>query len=216
MRSRYSDKSRRETLLHQGQKQLGLAIPLARQALMLDYLSLLARWNQVHNLTAVTDPDEMVTHHLLDCLSIYPFINGVRVLDIGTGGGLPGVPLAIIDPKLELTLVDGRGKKIEFLRYVKSKLALKNIIPISSRIENFRPAEKFDTLVTRAVATVPTLLSLTAHVFVKPSRFVFMKGAVEEAMNTAELAADWKISHQQIVVPYLDAQRHLVIIENRA
>ncbi|RME32397.1 MAG: 16S rRNA (guanine(527)-N(7))-methyltransferase RsmG [Gammaproteobacteria bacterium] len=138
----------------------GLAVPPERQRLLLDYLALLRRWNRAYNLTAITDPGEMVRRHLLESLRLLPLIEGGRVLDVGSGAGVPGMVLAIADPQRAYTLLDARGKRTRFLTQVKLELGLKNVTVVRARVERYRPGAPFDTLLARAFASLPALLRL--------------------------------------------------------
>lgn len=202
--------------LDQGLAQLGEApAPEARRQL-LDFLRLLARWNTTFNLTAVRDPAQMVTRHLLDSLAILPYVRGPRVLDIGTGPGLPGIPLAIARPELAFTLLDAIAKKTQFVTQTIGALGLKNVEVVRTRVENYRPAQKFDTLVSRAFASMAEMLAAARHLCGPHGRFLAMKGAYPEE-EMAAIPAEFVV--QEVVtltVPGLQAQRHLVILVPRS
>lgn len=180
-------------------------------ATLLAYLGLLERWNRTYNLTAITEPLEMVTRHLLDSLAVLPWVAGRRLLDAGTGAGLPGVPLAIADPALEVTLLDSAGKKIRFLNHVRRELRLGNITPVQDRLERYVPPAAFDTIVSRAFATLAAFAGAARHIG-KGARLLAMKGRYPEA-ELAELP-DWVEvrSVETLRVPGLQEDRHLVIM----
>ena len=202
--------------LDQGLAQLGEALAPEVRRQLLDFLRLLARWNTTFNLTAVRDPAQMVTRHLLDSLAILPHVRGPRVLDIGTGPGLPGIPLAIARPELAFTLLDAIAKKTQFVTQAIGVLGLKNVEVVQTRVENYRPAQKFDTLVSRAFASMAEMLAAAHHLCGPHGRFLAMKGAYPEE-EMAAIPGEFVV--QEVValtVPGLQAQRHLVILAPRS
>lgn len=152
---------------------------------LIAFLAMLTRWNRAYNLTAVRDPGEMVPRHLLDSLAVLPWIRRGPVLDAGTGAGLPGIPLAVARPGLRFTLLDGNGKKARFVRQAVLELGLENIEVVHSRLEAYRPAEKFATIAARAVASLSELLDRCAHLATTDARLLALKGRLPEQ----ELAA---------------------------
>ena len=197
--------------LEAGLAQLSLEPVLAGP--LLDYLALLARWNATYNLTAVRDPAEMVPRHLLDSLAMQPFVRGIATLaDLGTGPGLPGIPLAIATPGLQVTLVESNGKKARFLREAVRQLGLGNVRVAESRIEAFRPGHTFDAITARALATLPQIIALGGHLLAPGGRLLAMKG-VHPAEEIAALPEGWAAGAiHPLRVPGLDAERHLVEI----
>jgi 16S rRNA (guanine527-N7)-methyltransferase len=195
--------------LSKGIAESRMDIGLQAQQKMLDYLALLQKWNKVYNLTAVRDPLEMVTLHLLDSLSILPYIKAKNLLDVGSGAGLPGIVLAICIPNLQVTTIDTVQKKVIFMRHVKGELGLDNLTVVHDRAENFKPNEKFDVIISRAFSEIGLLMKLSKHLLAKNGKWLAMKGTTPHD----ELVG---ISHK--VVPLkvagLDAERHLIIIEN--
>jgi 16S rRNA (guanine527-N7)-methyltransferase len=141
----------------------GLALGLADAEQLAAFLELLARWNRVHNLTAVTDPEQMIRRHLSESLVLREFLRGVRIADVGSGAGLPGIPLAIVEPDREFTLIESRAKRARFLSHVKGALNLSNVTIEHSRVEDLRGMAPFDTVLARAVAALPELIGLTEH-----------------------------------------------------
>ena len=151
-----------------------LGIGQAQHALLLDYLLLLNKWNQAYNLTAIRDLPDMVTRHILDSLAIVPYIHGVRVIDVGTGPGLPGIPLAITQPHLDIVLLDSNGKKTRFLNEVKRRLHLDNVQVIQSRVENYRDVLSFDTVVSRAFSDIGQMIFWTQHLLARDGIWLAM------------------------------------------
>lgn len=144
----------------------------------LEYLELLQKWNHAYNLTAIRTPIEMIQRHLLDSLAIVPWIKGPRILDVGTGPGLPGIPLALANPKWQITLLDSNGKKTRFLQEAKRCLSLNQVEIVQSRVESYRPSLGFDTVVSRAFSELKLMLDWTHHLVVKDGIWVAMKGRV--------------------------------------
>lgn len=202
--------------LEAGLAQLSLEPALARP--LLDYLALLARWNATYNLTAIRDPREMLAKHLLDSLAMQPFVRDIATLaDLGTGPGLPGIPLAIATPGLQVTLVESNGKKARFLREAVRQLKLGNVRVAESRIEAFRPDAVFDAITARALATLPLILELGGHLLGPDGRLLAMKGVVPDD-EIAALPPGWGVAAiHPLQVPGLSAERHLLeIVHTRA
>ncbi|QNN47947.1 16S rRNA (guanine(527)-N(7))-methyltransferase RsmG [Thermomonas brevis] len=202
--------------LEAGLAQLSLEPALAGP--LLDYLALLARWNATYNLTAIRDPREMLVKHLLDSLAMQPFVRDIKTLaDLGTGPGLPGIPLAIATPGLQVTLVESNGKKARFLREAVRQLKLPNAQVAESRIEAFQPDATFDAITARALATLPLILELGGHLPGPDGKLLAMKGVVPED-EIAALPPGWRVSSlHPLRVPGLPAERHLVeIVRTRA
>jgi 16S rRNA (guanine527-N7)-methyltransferase len=179
---------------------------------LLAYRALLQRWNSTYNLTAIRDPMEMVTRHLLDSLSIWPWVNDGPVLDAGTGAGLPGVPLAILRPELEFTLLDSAGKKVRFLRQVKRELGLDNIQPLQARLETHLPPQPYRFIISRAFSSLQDFAVASRQLMDARTRLLAMKGRDLEG-ERKDLPGWIKVdSVQELVVPGLQEQRHLVIM----
>ena len=197
--------------LEAGLAALGLAPPLA--APLAAYLDLLARWNRTYNLTAIRDPGDMVTLHLLDSLSMHAHVRDVATLaDLGAGAGLPGIPLAIALPALEVTLVESNGKKARFLREAVRTLGLANARVAESRAEAVDRPGAFDAITARAMATLPEILAAGGHLLADDGRLLAMKGARPDA-EIAALTAEWRLEAvHPLAVPGLDAARHLVVV----
>ena len=202
--------------LEAGLAQLSLEPALAGP--LLDYLALLARWNATYNLTAIRDPREMLAKHLLDSLAMQPFVRDIATLaDLGTGPGLPGIPLAIATPGLQVTLVESNGKKARFLREAVRQLKLGNVRVVESRIEAFRPDAFFDAITARALATLPLILELGGHLLGPDGHLLAMKGVVPDD-EIAALPPGWGVAAiHPLQVPGLSAERHLLeIVHTRA
>jgi 16S rRNA (guanine527-N7)-methyltransferase len=167
----------------------------------------------VYNLTAVRDVERMVSHHLLDSLAAVPFFQGEAVLDVGSGGGLPGIPLAIARPELQVTLIDSIAKKTAFLRQAKADLGLANVNVVTGRVEDYRPESGFDVVTSRAFSDLREFVTLTRHLLKPAGRWLAMKGL----MPHEEIASlpDWvRVSaNYELLVPGLGAGRHLIVLE---
>jgi 16S rRNA (guanine527-N7)-methyltransferase len=212
------DPSLRQTLVD-GLREL--ALDPATATPLLDYLALLLRWNRTYNLTAVRDPHEMVVKHLLDSLAMHPFLDelaarGGRLADLGTGAGLPGIPLAIVKPGLQVTLVESNGKKARFMREAIRQLRLKDARVAESRIEALDEPGAFDAITARALATLPLILELGGHLLKPDGHLLAMKG-VHPVDEIAALPAGWAVeASHPLRVPGLDADRHLIVIGRTA
>jgi len=197
-----------------GVAALGLALPEGAEAKLLAYLALLDKWNRVYNLTAVRDVERMVSHHLLDSLAAVPYFQAGTVLDVGSGGGLPGIPLAIARPELQVTLIDSIAKKTAFLLQAKAELGLKNLQVVTGRVEDFRPETGFDIVTSRAFSDLKEFVTLTRHLLKPDGRWLAMKGLYPNE-EIAQLPAGVKVSADHaLVVPGLDASRHLIVLES--
>ena len=189
-----------------------LGLDRVHAAPLLAYLALLARWNRTYNLTAVRDPREMVGRHLLDSLAMHPYARTGRLADLGTGPGLPGIPLAIVQPGLEVTLVESNGKKARFLREAVRTLGLGNARVAESRIEALAEPGAYEAITARALATLPLILELGGHLLAPAGRLLALKGARPDA-EIAALPPGWRLeSVHPLTVPGLAAERHLVVV----
>lgn len=203
-----------ETRLSEGLAAMGIALDDGAPDRLLAYLRLIEKWNRVHNLTAVRDPDQMVVLHLLDSLSLLPHLGSPRcLLDVGTGAGLPGIPLAIARPGLPVTLLDSNHKKAAFLRQAKAELGLANIEVACERVEQWRPAQPFDAVVSRAFAELSDFVTQAGHLVAPGGTLYAMKG-VHPFDEIAKLPATHRVDRVATLrVPTLDAQRHLVLVK---
>lgn len=176
------------------------------------FLELLSKWNKAYNLTAIRRPEEMVTLHLFDSLSVTPYLHGVRILDVGTGAGLPGIPLAITHPEKQFTLLDSNQKKISFCQQVVLELGLKNVELIYQRVEQFIPPLQFDTILSRAFASISDMLKSSAHLCASGGRFLAMKGIVSKE-DLSETAKHYRYQMHKLKVLGVNAERCVVVIE---
>ncbi len=199
-------------LLAAGIAEMGLSVSSDTQQKLLSYISLLQKWNNVYNLTAVRDPLEMVTLHLLDSLSVLPYIQVKSLLDVGSGGGLPGVVLAICLPQLKVTTIDAVQKKAIFMRQVKGELGLDNLEVMHARVESYQPAEKFDAIISRAFSELGLFIGLTKHLIKENGQWLAMKGQVPQDEFNGLTLSPAKII--PLKVAGLEAKRHLVVLEN--
>jgi len=205
--------------LESGLRELGLDPAFAEP--LLAYLALLARWNQTYNLTAVRDPHEMVGKHLLDSLAMHPFVDalaarGGSLADLGTGPGLPGIPLAIVKPGLKVTLVESNGKKARFLREAVRQLGLKDVRVAEARIEAVAEPGAYDAITARALATLPLILELGGHLLKPDGVLLAMKG-VYPADEIAALPAGWTVTAAHpLRVPGVTGERHLIEVRRQA
>lgn len=202
--------------LRDGIQALGLDIDEAKQAKLLDYAALLQKWNKTYNLTALRDPAQTVSHHLLDSLTLLPYIEHAQtMLDVGSGGGQPGIPTAICRPDLDITLLDANTKKTTFLRQAVIELGLNNVTVASGRVEEMHD-KKVDVVTSRAFAELKDFISLTAHLLNGQGYWAAMKGVypyeeLEQVPENVEIVKVDKLS-----VPMLEAERHMVIMKPKA
>jgi 16S rRNA (guanine527-N7)-methyltransferase len=183
-----------------------------KEKALLAYLAELGRWNATYNLTAVKNPLDMVLRHLLDSLSVLPWIGGGPLLDAGTGAGLPGVPLAIARPRLEVTLLDSTGKKIRFLNHVRRELGLENVTPVQARLETYTTVDSPDQVISRAFTDLASFARSARHLARRPLQLLAMKG--KRPGDEIKALPEWAVveSIEKLSVPGLQEQRHLVIM----
>jgi 16S rRNA (guanine527-N7)-methyltransferase len=199
--------------LTHGLAELRLDLTQEQIARLESYLALLAKWNQTYNLTAVREEERMVSYHLLDSLTLVPQLaGGTRLLDVGSGGGMPGIPAAIARPDLQVVLLDSNHKKTTFLRQAVIELKLDNVEVITDRVEAYQPEQKFDRITSRAFAELAEFVKLTRHLLAPGGQYVAMKGVYpyEEIALLPEGVAVAEVV--PLTVPGLDAERHLVRI----
>lgn len=210
---KFFDRPPIEKVLTAGIAELELDLNPQQHTQLLDYLALLFKWNSVYNLTSVRDPMQMVTHHLLDSLAAVPaFASAKRVLDVGAGGGLPGIVLAIARPDMQVALIDTVHKKTAFLTQVKAELGLANVTVHTMRVEQLRVAQPFDVITSRAFADLSDFVNWSGHLLEEGGQFIALKGTAP-AEEQERLPAPWKVTKlQPLTVPGLDAERHLVSI----
>ena len=179
---------------------------------LLIYKDLLLKWNKVFNLISIKGAEEIVTHHLLDCLAIVPHIEGRNILDVGSGAGLPGIIIGLCCPEKNITLVDSVGKKTAFLKQTCAELNLTNIKVIHNRVEKIIIDKLFDSIITRAFAEMQILIDLTSHLIEKKGSWYGMKS---KKINKEEVSKNYIAERKVILVPFLDAERYLVKINNQ-
>jgi 16S rRNA (guanine527-N7)-methyltransferase len=207
------DRAALAQILERGIAELGLDLSAQQVGQLLDYLALLAKWNSVYNLTSVRDPAQMVTQHLLDSLAAVPaFAEASSVLDVGAGGGLPGIVLAIARPQMKVALIDTVHKKTAFLTQVKAELGLANVTVHTARVEQLQVPHKFDVITSRAFADLSDFVNWSGHLLAEGGQFIALKG-VAPAQERERLPEPWKVSELRVLtVPGLNAERHLVFI----
>lgn len=192
-------------------KETELQLTEQQVKLLVDYVELLNKWNKAYNLTSVRDPQEMLVKHIMDSLMIGPLLEGVHYIDVGTGPGLPGIPLAIAHPDKTFVLLDSLGKRITFLKQVTYQLALKNVTPVQSRVEKYLPETPFDGVLSRAFSSLNDMVTWCDHLITKDhGKFLALKGQYPE--QELEKLPDHieMIKSHTILVPQLNAERHLI------
>jgi 16S rRNA (guanine527-N7)-methyltransferase len=201
-----------DSTLIAGAAELGIELSEHQASQLIRLLDELDDWNQRMNLTAIRERGAQITKHLLDSLSVQPFLQGERVLDVGTGAGFPGLPLAIVNPQRQFTLLDSTAKKLKFIEHAATLLSLPNVQTVHTRAENFRPPERFDIVVSRAVGPIEQFVKWAGHLCVGGGRLLAMKGR-DPAAELAKLPSGWKLAAiHRLNVPALDEERHLVEI----
>ena len=195
-----------------GLDALGLAADATQIEQMLALLDLVAEWNQKFNLTGITEPVAMVQKHLLDSLTVQPWIEGPFVTDVGTGAGFPGLPLAILSPTLRFTLLDSTGKKIRFVEHAVATLGLSEVSPVCARAESFVPPQRAATVISRALSHVSEFIRLAGPLASRSGQLLAMKGR-DPAAELIDVPADWRVAAvERLHVPGLDDERHLVVL----
>ena len=198
------------TTLLDGTRALALELSEAQLARLVAHLDLLDEWNARMNLTAIRDRPSQLTKHLLDSLTVQPYLRGERIADVGSGAGFPGIPLAIVEPHRQFTLIESTGKKCRFLEHVRDALELKNVAVVQSRAESYKPDMRFDTVLARAVGPVADLVKVAGPLVVGGGRLLAMKGRYPEQELAARLDG-WKVAAvHPLSVPGLGEERHLV------
>jgi len=198
-----------------GVAALGLGLEDAIQARLLAYLTLLGKWNRTHNLTSVRDPLAMVGQHLLDSLAVLPHLPQrarLRLIDVGSGGGLPGIPLAIARPGWQASLLDSSGKKSAFLRQAAAELRLANVEIVTARAESYSPAQAFDVAISRALSDLARFAAIAAHLLAPGGQLFAMKGSYPREEIAALPREVVVVAVHRLTIPGIEAERHLVIM----
>ena len=218
------DEKKCEELLRNGLTKMQIAVDDKKITLLLDYLNAFVKWNKAYNLSAIRDPLAMVEKHLLDSLVLVPYVEKSiknssehttlkRIIDVGTGGGLPGIPLAIFFPEIDIVLLDSNGKKTRFLFQVKTQLALKNVIIENTRVKSYYPSILFDIVVSRAFASLHDMVINTKHLLQPEGRLWAMKGVYpENELRDCEKHAIVDAFYP-LAIPNIDGERHLLILK---
>lgn len=192
----------------------GISLTDHQKTLLAAYVDMLHKWNKAYNLTSVRDPNEMLVRHILDSIVVAPYLQGQRFIDVGTGPGLPGIPLAIVLPDAHFTLLDSLGKQVRFLRQVQHELKLENITPVQSRVEAYPSEPPFDGVISRAFASLNDMVSWCHHLPGEKGRFYALKGQLP-GDEIASLPDNFSVeSVEKLRVPQLEGERHLVIIKS--
>ncbi len=199
--------------LQQGITALRLKISPLDQQRLLDYLALLQKWNKVYNLTALREPQKMVSHHLLDSLAVVPHIKAHHILDVGSGAGLPGIPMAIARGDWRVTLLDSSHKKAAFLKQAAIELKLSNVTVCCERVEVWQPEQKFDLIISRAFSDLVEFVTLSKHLLHEGGIFAAMKGVYPHE-EIAQLPSGYRLERViPLKIPGLKTQRHLVMVK---
>ena len=208
------DRNSLSQVLAEGIAEMQLEVSPEQQGRLMDYLALMFKWNSVYNLTSLRDPMQMVTHHLLDSLAAVPaFVQANNVLDVGSGGGLPGIVLAIVRPDMKVSMIDTVHKKTAFLTQVKAELGLANVTVYTMKVQELEVSDKFDVITSRAFADLSDFVNWSSHLLAEGGRYIALKGVAPED-ERQRLPAEWRVSGlQPLQVPRLGAERHLVFIE---
>ena len=201
-----------EEILKAGIEKLELENKEYLYTKLLIYKNLLIKWNKVFNLISVKGVEEIVTHHFLDCLAVVPYIEGKNILDVGSGAGMPGIIIGLCYPEKNITLVDSVGKKTAFLKQTCAELNLSNITVLNMRVEDITTNKFFDSIIARAFSEMQVLIDLTRHLIEDKGTWYSMKS---KKINEEEISTNFVVEKRDIVVPYLDAERYFVKINNQ-
>jgi len=198
--------------IREGVAKLGQRLDERQLGQLVTLLGELGRWNRRFNLTAIRDPAETVAGHVLDSLSVRPYLHGPRIIDVGTGAGFPGLPLAVVEPDMHFTLLDSVGKKIRFVDHAIGMLGLANAKAVNARAEDYAPGIRFDTVIARALAAIPRLVRLAGHLVEEGGQFLALKGKYPaEELEAIQSLPEWEYSVIKLSVPGLEAhERHVI------
>lgn len=201
-----------EDQLGTGLAELGLQLSVQTQGRLLQYIALLTKWNRIHNLTAIREPSRLVSHHLLDSLAVLPHLHGASLADVGSGAGLPGIPLAIVQPQWRVALLDSNHKKGAFLQQAINELPLPNAEAIVARVEDYAPSAPFDIVISRAFSDLATFVETSARHLAPGGRLIAMKGVFPDEELALLPASIRVVGAPALAVPGLDAERHLIVM----
>lgn len=196
--------------------QTSLEVSERQREQLVGYVEMLNKWNKAYNLTSVREPSDMLVKHILDSIVVSPHLQGQRFIDVGTGPGLPGIPLAIMNPEMDFTLLDSLGKRIRFIKQVLHELKIENVTPVQSRVEEFQPQDKFDGVLSRAFASMLDMLEWCHHLpKTQTGRFMALKGQLPQ--DEIEQLPEWcsVTDIKALQVPELEGERHLVILSRK-
>ncbi|WP_391088702.1 16S rRNA (guanine(527)-N(7))-methyltransferase RsmG [Vibrio sp. NH-UV-68] len=196
--------------------QTDLTVSDLQRDQLVGYVEMLNKWNKAYNLTSVRNPEEMLVKHIMDSIIVSTHLQGERFIDVGTGPGLPGVPLSIMNPDKQFVLLDSLGKRIRFIKQVLHELSIKNVIPIQSRVEEYQPEDKFDGVLSRAFASMTDMVEWCHHLPKAPGgHFLALKGQLSQ--SEIEQLPDWccVIDIKALNVPQLEGERHLVVLSRK-
>lgn len=199
-----------------GATRLGVELSARARTQMADFVALLLRWNRVYNLTAIDDPADIVTRHLLDSLAVFPWLQGGRALDVGSGAGFPGIPLAIARPDMPFTLLDSREKRVRFLRQAVAELGLKHVEVVLARVEQYRDVPPFDVVLARAFSALADLLQGIGPLCAPGGVVLALKGVYPAEELADPALASYAAEVARLQVPGLGAERHVVCLRSRA
>lgn len=195
-----------------GAAQLGIPLSEAQTGHLMRLLDELDDWNRRMNLTAIRERSQQITKHLLDSLAVHAHLHGTQIADVGTGAGFPGLPLAIVNPQRQFTLLDSTAKKLKFIEHVAQSLSLRNVQTVHTRAETYRPKERFDCVLSRAIGSLETFVKWSGHLCVGGGRLLAMKGR-QPTEELASIPSGWKLAAvHRLNIPGLDEERHLVEI----
>ena len=194
-------------------RELGIALPAATADRLVSYLELIAKWNRVYNLTAIREAERALTHHVLDCLAVLPHLTGGRTADVGSGAGLPGIPLALARPDWQVTLIESSHKKSTFLTHALAELEIANAAVAAARVEAVEPAGAFDLVISRAFSDLPEYARLAGRLVAPGGTLVAMKGLYPDE-ELALLPTEWRVDNViPLEIPGIQAARHLVLMQ---
>ena len=201
------------SILDQGVAQMGLTLSDEQASKLVQYVELMHKWNKAYNLTSVRQPGQMMSRHILDSLAITPYVQGKTVIDVGTGPGLPGMPLAIMLPHCQFTLLDSLGKRVRFMKQCVHELGLSNVTPVQSRVEAYDNMPPFDIVLSRAFASLKDMLHWCAHLVDSTGTFLALKGQFPQE-EISEVSNHFRIETvNELKIPGLDEERHLVTVK---